>query len=72
MSLATKIGSAIGTATAYAIHYMGKGSNKLKGFLSALYFECECEHFETNFHEVELYTSIENGFFKFQKFLKQE
>ena len=43
---------------------------KLKGFLSALYFECE--HFETNFDEAELYTSIENGFFKFQIILNEE
>ena len=41
-----------------------KNVHKLKGFLSALYFECE--HFVTNFDEAELYISIENGFFKFQ------
>ena len=46
-----------------------KNAHKLKGFLSALYFECE--HFETNFDEAELYTSIENGFFKFQNFLQK-
>ena len=34
-----------------------KNAYKLKGFLSALYFECE--HFETNFDGAELYTSIE-------------
>ena len=39
-----------------------KNAHKLKGFLSALYFECE--HFEMNFDEAELYTSIENGLFK--------
>ena len=33
-----------------------KNAHKLKGFLSALY--CECEHFETNFDEAEFYTSI--------------
>ena len=37
-----------------------KESYKLRGFLSALYFECE--HFETNFDEDELYTSIRTGF----------
>ena len=47
-----------------------KNAHKLKGFLSALYFECE--HFETNFDEAELYTSIENGFFKFQRALEEE
>ena len=47
-----------------------KDAHKLKGFLSALYFECE--HFETNFDEAELYTSIENGFLKFQKILNEE
>eukprot|EP00797_Seminavis_robusta_P027559 Sro51_chlor_g029820.1 ORF-100 (101) ;mRNA; f:46252-46554 len=47
-----------------------KNAHKLKGFLSALYFECE--HFETNFDEAELYTSIENGFFKFQIIKKSE
>ena len=41
-----------------------KNAYKLKGFLSALYFESE--HFETNFDEAKLYTSIENRFFKFQ------
>lgn len=35
-----------------------KNAHKLKGLLSALYFECE--HFETNFDEAELYTSIQN------------
>jgi hypothetical protein len=29
MSLASKIGTVIGTATAYVIHYMGKGSTPL-------------------------------------------
>jgi len=47
-----------------------KNAHKLTGFLSALYFECE--HFETNFDEAELYTSIENGFLKFQKILNEE
>ena len=41
-----------------------KNAPKLEGFLSALYFECE--HFETKFDEIELSTSIENGFFKFK------
>ena len=47
-----------------------KESYKSKGFLSALYFECE--HFETNFDEDELYTSIRTRFLKFQKFLNGE
>jgi hypothetical protein len=47
-----------------------KDAHKLKGFLSGLYFECE--HFETNFDEAELYTSIENGFLNFQKALNEE
>ena len=47
-----------------------KNAHKLKGFLSALYFECE--HFETNFNEAELYISIENGFLQFQKALNKE
>ena len=47
-----------------------KNADKLDGFLSALYFECE--HFETNFDEAELYTSIENGFFNFQIILNEE
>jgi hypothetical protein len=47
-----------------------KESYKLKGFLSTLYFKCE--HFETNFNEDELYTSIGNGFLKFQNFLNRE
>ena len=42
-----------------------KNAHKLKGFLSALYFE-------TNFDEAELYTSIENEFFKFQIILNEE
>lgn len=37
-----------------------KDAHKLTGLLSTLYFECE--HFETNFDEAELYTSIENEF----------
>jgi hypothetical protein len=48
----------------------GKDAYRLKGFLSALYFECE--HFETNFDEDELYTSIKNGFLNFQKALNEE
>ncbi len=47
-----------------------KEAHKLKGFLSGLYFDCE--HFETNFDEAELYTSIENGFLNFQKALNEE
>lgn len=46
-----------------------KESYKLKGFLSALYFECE--HFETNFDENKLYTSIENRGLQFQKILNE-
>lgn len=47
-----------------------KSAHKFEGFLSTLYFECE--HFETNFDETELYTSIENKFFKFQLILNEE
>ena len=50
--------------------FPNKNSNKLKGFLSSLYFECE--HFEMNFDEEEFYTSIRNGFLKFQKILNEE
>ena len=50
--------------------YPNKNAHKLRVLLSALYFECE--HFETNFDEVELYTSIENVFFKFQLILNEE
>lgn len=47
-----------------------KDAYKLEGLLSVLYFECE--HFETNFDEAELYTSIENVFLKVQKILNEE
>jgi hypothetical protein len=47
-----------------------KESYKLKGFISTLYFECE--YFETNFDEDELYTSIRTAFLKFQKILNRE
>jgi len=47
-----------------------KDAYRLKGFLSALY--SECEHFETNFDEDELYTSIQNGFLKFQKYCNED
>ena len=47
-----------------------KNSYKLKGFLSALYFECE--HFETNFDEDEFYNSIKEGFLNFQKAINEE
>ena len=50
--------------------FPNKESYKLKGFLSSLYFECE--HFEMNFDEEEFYTSIRNGFLKFQKILNEE
>nr|YP_010282934.1 hypothetical protein MKT70_pgp101 [Nitzschia ovalis]YP_010282999.1 hypothetical protein MKT70_pgp036 [Nitzschia ovalis]ULD15698.1 hypothetical protein [Nitzschia ovalis]ULD15763.1 hypothetical protein [Nitzschia ovalis] len=50
--------------------YPNKNSHKLQGFLSVLYFECE--YFETNFDEAELYTSIEDKFSKFQKVLNEE
>nr|WAK84910.1 hypothetical protein [Amicula sp. isolate GU52X-4 cfCalB7]WAK84982.1 hypothetical protein [Amicula sp. isolate GU52X-4 cfCalB7] len=43
-----------------------ENAHKLKGLLSALYFECE--HFETNFDEAELYDSIANGFLNVQNF----
>ena len=45
-----------------------KNAHKLKGFLSSFYFECE--QFETNFDEDELYNSIKNGFLNFQKSFK--
>lgn len=47
-----------------------KHAPKLKGLLSTLYFECE--NFETNFDEAELYTSIEGVFLKFQIILNEE
>ena len=50
--------------------YPNKDAYKLKHLLSILY--CNCEHFETNFDEAELYTSIENAFLKFQKILNEE
>lgn len=36
MSLASKIGTAIGTGTAYVVHYMGKGASPL-GVVSVVY-----------------------------------
>lgn len=36
MSLASKFGTVIGTATAYAVHYMGKGATPL-GVVSLIY-----------------------------------
>jgi len=50
--------------------YPNKNAHKLEGFLSSLYFECE--HFETNFDEAELYTSIGNGSFNFQRALEED
>ena len=50
--------------------YPNENAHKLKGFLSALYFDCE--HFETKIDEAELYTSIENKFFEFQRVLNEE
>ena len=47
-----------------------KDAYRLKGFLSALYFECE--HFEMNWDEETFYNSIRNGFLKFQKILNEE
>jgi hypothetical protein len=47
-----------------------KNAHKLKGFLSALYFECE--HFEMHWDEERFYNSIRNGFLKFQKILNEE
>lgn len=47
--------------------FPNKKSYKLKGFLSALYFECE--HLEMNWDEKEFYNSIQNGFLKFQNFV---
>ena len=36
MSLASKVGTIIGTATAYVVHYMGKGATPL-GVVSIVY-----------------------------------
>ena len=36
MSLASRIGTAIGTATAYVVHYMGKGVTPI-GVISVVY-----------------------------------
>ena len=36
MSLASKVGNVIGTATAYVVHYMGKGATPL-GVISTVY-----------------------------------
>ena len=36
MSLASKVGTVIGTATAYVVHYMGKGATPL-GVVSIVY-----------------------------------
>lgn len=36
MSLASKVGTVIGTATAYAVHYMGKGATPL-GVVGVVY-----------------------------------
>jgi hypothetical protein len=47
-----------------------KNTPKLKGFLSSLYFDCE--YFETNFEEAELYTSIEKEFLKLFEILCAE
>lgn len=41
-----------------------KKANKLEGFLSFLYFECE--HFEDNFDEAELYTSIKEAYNEYE------
>jgi len=45
-------------------------SKKLSGFLTGLY--CECEHFAEDYENDEFYTSIKNGFLKFQKALNEE
>jgi hypothetical protein len=50
--------------------FPNKESYKLKGFLSFLYFECE--HFDDDYENDEFYTSIKNGFLKFQKALNEE
>jgi hypothetical protein len=50
--------------------FPNKESYKLKGFLCALYFECE--YFEINWDEETFYNSIRNVFLKFQKILNEE
>ena len=45
-------------------------SKKLSGFLTGLY--CECEHFAEDYENDEFYTSIKNGFLKFQKALNED
>ena len=47
-----------------------KKAEKLNGFLSSLYFECE--NFEMDSDEETFYNSIRNGFLKFQKILNEE
>ena len=45
-------------------------SEKLSGFLTSLY--CECEHFDEEYESDEFYTSIENGFLNFHQALNEE
>ena len=45
-------------------------SKKLSGFLTGLY--CECEHFDEDYQNEELYNSIKNGFLNFQQALNEE
>jgi hypothetical protein len=52
------------------ISFQRKNPIKDRGGLS--YLEVKCEHFEMNFDEEEFYTSIRNGFLKFQKILNKE
>jgi len=50
--------------------YPNKNAYKLKGFLSALYGDCE--YFEMNFDEAQLYTDVEKKFFQLQLVLNEE
>ena len=45
-------------------------AKKLRGFLTTVY--CECEHFDDDYENEELYTFIEYVFLKFQKILNEE
>lgn len=45
-------------------------SKNLRGFLTGLY--CECEHFDEDYENDVLYSSIKNGFLNFQKALNEK
>ena len=47
-------------------------SKKLRGFLTALYFECEYCADTDGYQNEEFYDSIKNGFLNFQKALNKE